>query len=230
MTRTRLLRLILVLCIAGFVVALGALGWRQWQSYESTSVESVGQRPTASASAAPVVTPSPSGAPSTTPSVEASPDLYAVPRRVRVPAIDVSTSIVPVALDENDALEVPDDIRIVGWYELGVPPGADRGSAVLVAHRDGREQGRGVFYRLGELSPGDRVFVRDDAGESLEYRVVSRESILKKKLPYDELFAVDGPPRLTLISCGGYYDPGNGGYQDNVVVVAVPAKQDVTSD
>jgi hypothetical protein len=52
--------------------------------------------------------------------------------------------------------------------------------------------------------------------------VVSRESILKKRLPYEELFAVDGPPRLTLISCGGYYDKDNGGYQDNVVVTAVP--------
>lgn len=28
--------------------------------------------------------------------------------------------------------------------------------------------------------------------------------------------------RLTLISCGGVYDPDRGGYQDNVVVTAVP--------
>ena len=34
--------------------------------------------------------------------------------------------------------------------------------------------------------------------------------------------AIEGDPRLTLISCGGYYDRANGGYQDNVVVTAVP--------
>ena len=49
------------------------------------------------------------------------------------------------------------------------------------------------------------------------------ESIPKKKLPIDDVFATDGSPRLTLITCGGYYDRSNGGYQDNVVVTAVPA-------
>ena len=136
--------------------------------------------------------------------------------------MDVDTKVFPVGLDKNDAIEIPEDIRYVGWYEYGVPPGVDRGSAVLVAHRDGREQGRGVFYYLGTLEPGDRVYVKTSAGEELPYKVVSRESIRKKSLPYEELFAVDGDPRLTLISCGGYYDPNNGGYQDNVVVTAVP--------
>ena len=56
----------------------------------------------------------------------------------------------------------------------------------------------------------------------LRYRVVSRELISKKRLPLEELFAIDGPARLTLISCGGYYDHDNGGYQDNVVVTAIP--------
>ncbi|MDP1876225.1 MAG: class F sortase [Actinomycetota bacterium] len=65
------------------------------------------------------------------------------------------------------------------------------------------------------------MIVTDASGRQLDYRVVARESIAKKRLPYEELFAVDGPARLTLISCGGFYDPQNGGYQDNVVVTAV---------
>ncbi len=156
--------------------------------------------------------------------------LVAAPVRVSIPALDVNTKIFPVGLDKNKAIEIPEDIRYVGWYELGVPPGVDRGSAVLVAHRDGREQGRGVFYFLGNLDVGDKVVVKTSAGEELPYKVVSRESILKKRLPYEELFAVDGDPRLTLISCGGYYDPNNGGYQDNVVVTAVPMFDPVVTD
>jgi LPXTG-site transpeptidase (sortase) family protein len=105
---------------------------------------------------------------------------------------------------------------------LGVPPGASQGSAVLVAHRDGRVQGHGVFYDLGNLDVGNRVVVTAADGTRLLYKVVSRELIAKKRLPYEELFAIDGPPRLTLISCGGYYDRNNGGYQDNVVVTAIP--------
>ena len=42
-----------------------------------------------------------------------------------------------VVLEDGEEIEIPEDIRYVGWYELGVPPGVDRGSAVLVAHRDG---------------------------------------------------------------------------------------------
>jgi hypothetical protein len=149
---------------------------------------------------------------------------FAVPRRVDIPAIGVGTKVVPVGLEVDGAIEIPDDIRLVGWYELGVPPGADRGSAVLVAHRDGREQGRGVFYDLGLLEVDDEVVVRTDEGQDLVFAVVSRESIRKQRLPYEELFAVDGPPRLTLISCGGEYDSDAGGYQDNVVVTAVPVE------
>ena len=220
--------IVLVASAVALVVGVSVIGWTQWQAYEEANVAAVGSRPTVSDSP-PVATPSASsGASSALPSAGGSltpaPALatYPVPRRVRIPAIDVATRVVPVGIDKNEALEVPDDVRLVGWYDLGVPPGAERGSAVLVAHRDSRTQGHGVFYDLGQLDVGDRVTVRNDAGEDLTYSVVSRESILKKRLPYEELFAVDGPPRLTLISCGGYYDPNNGGYQDNVVVTALP--------
>jgi len=150
------------------------------------------------------------------------PDLFPVPRSVSIPTLDVDARIVPVGLEADGAIEIPDDVDIVGWYELGVPPGADRGSAVLVAHRDGRGQGRGVFYELGSMDVGDRVRVRDDSGDLLAFEVVARESLRKKGLPYDELFTADGPPRLTLISCGGEYDADRGGYQDNIIVTAVP--------
>jgi LPXTG-site transpeptidase (sortase) family protein len=142
--------------------------------------------------------------------------------RVKIPRIEVSTQVLPVGLDADRALAIPEDITKVGWYDLGVPPGAERGSAVLVAHRDGRVQGHGVFYNLGQLSVGDRVYVSTADRQLLRYKVVSRELISKKRLPLEELFAIDGPARLTLISCGGYYDRNNGGYQDNVVVTAIP--------
>ncbi len=213
--------------IGVIVASVILLGLTQFQLTREATVESVGSRPASSppASAAPSPTPAPSttsASPSASPTVEPDPVTVAAPVRVSIPALDVNTKVFRVGLDKNDAIEIPEDIRYVGWYELGVPPGVDRGSAVLVAHRDGREQGRGVFYFLGNLDVGDKVVVKTSAGENLKYEVVSRESILKKRLPYEELFAVDGPPRLTLISCGGYYDPNNGGYQDNVVVTAVP--------
>lgn len=230
-------RAALVVFWVSLAVLVGALlyfGVTRWQAAEDVTVESVGSRPAFSASPSPTPTPtptsSPAASPSPSPSQPADPVLVAAPVRVAIPALDVNTKVFPVGLDKNKAIEIPEDIRYVGWYELGVPPGVDRGSAVLVAHRDGREQGRGVFYFLGSLNVGDKVIVKTSAGEELPYKVVSRESILKKRLPYEELFAVDGDPRLTLISCGGYYDPDNGGYQDNVVVTAVPMFDPIETD
>ena len=37
-----------------------------------------------------------------------------------------------------------------------------------------------------------------------------------------DVFSVRGASRLVLITCGGAYDPANGGYQDNLVVIARP--------
>jgi LPXTG-site transpeptidase (sortase) family protein len=217
--------------------ALVVLVLSQWTIEQDATVESVGSRPAVSASATPTPTPSPSAS-AVVPSPSASPSgstvtdpvLIAAPVRLQIPTLDIDTKVLPVGLDKNDALGIPEDITKVGWYKLGVPPGVDRGSAVLVAHRDGAAQGRGVFYYLGNLNVGDKVIVQNSAGEDLKYQVVARELIKKKRLPYEELFAVDGEPRLTLISCGGYYDRNNGGYQDNIVVTAVPMFDPVEAD
>ena len=71
---------------------------------------------------------------------------------------------------------------------------------------------------------GTEVVVTDAAGTMQRWRVVSRELIQKQVLPLDRLFARDGPPRLTLITCGGPFLPEFGSYRDNVVVVAEPLR------
>lgn len=190
-----------------------------------------GDRASALAAASSSPTPRPTASKATAPSTTASstptptePVGVPVPRRVRIPSLDVNTRVLPVGLDKHQNMEIPEDIRLVGWYDLGVAPGAEQGSAVLVAHRDGRVQGRGVFYSIGNLKPGNRIEVTRDDGSNITYEVVARELISKtgftKQAP--ELFAIDGPHRLTLISCGGYYDRDNGGYQANVIVTALP--------
>jgi sortase (surface protein transpeptidase) len=100
-------------------------------------------------------------------------------------------------------------------------PGAP-GSAVIAGHVDDRSQGLGALAPLRAAAPGDEVLVTDAAGATSRWRVVSRELITKQALPLDELFRRDGPPRLTLITCGGPFLPEYGSYRDNVVVVAEP--------
>jgi sortase (surface protein transpeptidase) len=141
---------------------------------------------------------------------------------VTAPTIGVDAPVVPVGLDEARAVEIPADIATVGWYSLGVAPGSQVGSAVLVGHRDGRVDGRGALYHLAGLAPGDRIEITDAMARQLVFTVVAREVVAKAVLPTDDLFAIDGPPRLTLITCGGEYVRDEGGYQANVIITAVP--------
>lgn len=146
------------------------------------------------------------------------------PTHVTIPALNVDTTVVTVGLDVDRAVEVPENIDIVGWYEHAAAPGSQAGSAVLVGHRDGSGGRKGAFYSIGNLEIGERVEVVTDFGAAVQYEVVSRELIDNSDFDANaaRLFAVDGSPRLTLITCGGLYDRKNGGYQANVVVTAEP--------
>ena len=144
------------------------------------------------------------------------------PVKVVIKAIDITARVVPTGVDSTNAVRIPPDISKVGWYRLGVAPGSATGSAVIVGHRDGIGQGHGAFYDLSRLGIADRITVVTSSGTKLVYRVTARETIKKSKLPLDNLFAITGSPRLTLISCAGYYSRDNGGYQDNIVITAVP--------
>lgn len=147
-----------------------------------------------------------------------------VPTRISIRSLDVSAEVDATGVSRAGSVEIPADISRVGWYRLGPAPGSSGGSAVIVGHRDGREQGRGAFYGLPNLNLRDRIIVTTSMGRKIAYTVIARETIPKKELPVAELFTSDGTPRLTLISCAGYYSKERGGYQSNIVITAVPVK------
>jgi sortase (surface protein transpeptidase) len=138
-----------------------------------------------------------------------------------VPALGVDADIDPMGVQPDGQMALPDDVGRVGWYRFGPLPG-DGGSSVIAGHVDDREQGLGAMAPLREAAPGQEVQVDDGAGATTRWRVVSRELISKQVLPVERLFARDGPPRLTLVTCGGPFLPEFGSYRDNVVVVAAP--------
>ncbi len=147
-----------------------------------------------------------------------------MPSRLRIPSIDLDARILAVAQDTFHRVVVPTDISAVGWYEFGPAPGDSTGSCVLVAHRDGVSGGRGAFYELGNVKPGNFIYVTMADGTELGYRVVSREMVAKTWLSENSntFFTSVGKERLTLITCGGVYDKARGGYQSNIIVTARP--------
>jgi len=154
------------------------------------------------------------------------PDRTPRPISIEIPVIKVVASVDVVGLDTNDQVEVPVDVARTGWYRFSSKPGTGEGSVVIVGHRDGVDQGAGAFIDLGSLRPGDTIDVRRADDRVLSYEVVARETFAKSKVPLRELFSRGGPERLTLITCGGPFDPDTLGYTDNIVVTALPVDSD----
>lgn len=157
---------------------------------------------------------------------EVVPDPEAVagpaPVAVEIPTIDIVSKVIPVGVDVDQQVEIPEDISQVGWYRFGATPGTGVGSSVIVGHRDGRDYGIGAFYDLERLNVGDPISMTNAAGRQITYQVTGVESITKAKLPFRELFRETGEETLTLISCIGFYEPGVG-YDANIIVSATPS-------
>jgi hypothetical protein len=147
----------------------------------------------------------------------------AAPVRLVAASVGVDAAVDPVGVDDAGLMALPADARRVGWYRFGAVPGSAQGSAVLAGHRDSRTQGRGALWDVGRSEPGQRVEVVLADGRRLTYEVVAVDRTAKAALALDTLFARDGAPLLRVVTCGGKYLRDRGGYQDNVVVTAVPA-------
>ncbi len=146
----------------------------------------------------------------------------APPVEVDIADAGILAGIDPVGVGQDGSMVIPTNADRVGWYQYGPAPGAAGGSAVLAGHVDSRRQGRGAMFALRWVEVGAPVRIRLADGVVVSYRVIARELLAKRDLPVADLFSGDGPPRLTLITCGGEYDGSSGGYRDNVVVTAVP--------
>jgi hypothetical protein len=225
MRRTRPAVLVLALSL-GVLVGTTVVAGATVVGTVGERVESVGSRPSLEVPPEPAPPPPAPGAPTPLPGVrelpQVRPERSVPPVAVTIPALGATARVVPTGVLPDGAAEIPEDVDLIGWYRFGSGPTSTAGSTVLIGHRDGRGQGRGVLYDLASVTPGDRVLVTVTGGQRVAYRVVSREVFDKEVVPLAELFSRTGPVRLTLITCGGAYVPEQGGYQSNVVVTAVP--------
>jgi hypothetical protein len=146
-----------------------------------------------------------------------------VPVRLAVPDVGIDAPVDPVGVTPDGLLQLPDDVHRIAWYRFGPAPGQLQGSAVLAGHVDSWDQGIGALGRLRSVAPGQPIAVTDAAGRVTRWQVVTRQLVVKQQLPLPELFTRSGSPRLVLLTCGGPFDQRLRSYQDNLVVVAVPA-------
>jgi LPXTG-site transpeptidase (sortase) family protein len=157
------------------------------------------------------------GAPATTSSAATT---VSPPSWVDIPSIAARSSLIQLGLNADRSVQVPPvtQPQQAGWYKFGPPPGGV-GPAVILGHIDGDHQ-QGIFWRLHEVKPGDKVMVGQQDGHTLTFTVTKVDSVAKDSFPTDAVYGNTPDPELRLITCGGAFDASTGHYLDNLIVYA----------
>ncbi|HEV8635647.1 MAG TPA: class F sortase [Chloroflexota bacterium] len=128
-----------------------------------------------------------------------------MPKRLVVPSIGVDAPVVVLGLDEDGAMQSPRGPAPVGWYDFSPTPG-NAGNTVFSGHRDWRTGVTGVFWRLGELVPGDRISVILADGSSVDYAVVLSVLMGPDDMPIGDVVGQTREEIITLITCEGFFN------------------------
>ncbi len=166
-----------------------------------------------------ILTPVPSPTAERPPPSEAPIDLISIPK------FGVEASIVTLGVDAQGVMETPDGPLNVAWYDFSGRPGfpaedSHGGNAVFSGHVDYYNYGPAVFWNLRNLELDDEIEVRLSDGTVYTYGVVSRNQYNAATAPIQEIVGDTPNEVITLITCGGSFDPGVGEYDDRVVVRA----------
>ena len=135
-----------------------------------------------------------------------------------IPAIGVAGPLESLDVDDAGRLAAPADPGLAGWFAGGVEPG-QAGPAVIAGHVDSRS-GPAVFYRLGDLRPGDVVDVTRADGGVVTFRVDEVVEHPKDEFPTAAVYGPVPGAALRLITCSGPFDRSTGHYRSNLVVYA----------
>jgi hypothetical protein len=143
------------------------------------------------------------------------------PVHLTIPAIRVSTGLVPLGLNADGTIAVPPLGRTApaGWYRYLATPG-ENGPAVILGHVDSARDGPAVFFRLIDLRAGDTVAVRRADGRTALFAVTGVEEYPKSAFPTEAVYGPLDHPGLRLVTCGGTFDKLRRQYHGNVVAYA----------
>lgn len=144
------------------------------------------------------------------------------PVRVRLAAVGIDVPVIPVGMEADRQIELPEDPAVAGWYQYGPDPTTGVGNTVIAAHIDAPQYPIGPFASLRDVPPGAQVQIDSADGSMYTYQVETVTFYPKQALPVAAIFARTGSPALVLITCGGQFNHDTGHYADNVVLIAKP--------
>lgn len=137
--------------------------------------------------------------------------------RITMPTIGVNAAVENLGTDKNGQLETPAQWDDAGWYRMGSQPGG-AGVAVIVGHVDSHT-GPAVFFRLHQLKAGDPIAVDGPNGSS-HFAVDSLQSVPETSPLLKDIFQLNGPSQLLLLTCSGDFNRQTQRYNDRLMVRA----------
>lgn len=146
------------------------------------------------------------------------PKLLARPTQLLIPRIGVSAPVVDLGVDADGTLQAPDTGGDVGWYTQTARPG-QVGNVIASGHVDW-ERSAAVFWGLRELATGDLIDVVAEDGGHHQYAVDWVKHVDTDSAPLAEILGPTSERWLTLITCGGPFNPVTRDYTQRVIVRA----------
>jgi sortase (surface protein transpeptidase) len=131
----------------------------------------------------------------------------------------------PIELGDvvDGAMQDPSGPWVVSWYE---PLGkiGEGGNVVLAGHVDYWNVGPAVFWDVRYLPEGDIIRIVGEDGKNYEYAVQWTQPYMAEELTpeviQNDIVGDTGEETLTLITCGGEFNPDTGEYNERWVVRA----------
>ncbi len=153
------------------------------------------------------------------------------PRQIILPTIGAQGYIQKIGLDQHQAVAVPTNIHVAGWFVGQTRPG-EPGLSLIGGHVQGRYQ-PGIFKNLTKIKPGD-TFRIELGDHSIRQFQVTRVSKLNLTDTAQQMLLQDKTitHQLNLITCGGNYDAKTKQYDQRVLVVSrlTESKNPIMSD
>ena len=128
------------------------------------------------------------------------------PTRLVIRALGIDTAVNPIGLNPDGTLAVPQPgphLNEAAWFKNSPTPGQP-GASIIEGHVDSVE-GTSVFWRLGDIKPGDQITVFRRDGSQLVFTVNAVRDYPKSRFPTMSVYGGDlSHPTLRLITCSDF--------------------------
>jgi LPXTG-site transpeptidase (sortase) family protein len=133
--------------------------------------------------------------------------------RLAIPSIGLDTPVVVAPLGAHDGSSTWDVPSFVAGHAEGTAGAGEAGNAIIIGHLTSITLGN-VFEHLDRVADGDVVVVFS-AERRLDYQVTAVGNVARTEV---SVLESTPSPSVTLITCGGWWLPTVGDYNQRLVV------------